>query len=65
MYLDSKMFDCWKIDKISQAKVGKRKDSYAALQILRGKDTDISAEAAEIQVIIYFSKPLLYSIIDR
>ncbi|KAM0954280.1 putative major facilitator, sugar transporter, major facilitator superfamily [Dioscorea sansibarensis] len=31
------------------AKVGKQKDSYAALQILRGKDTDISAEATEIQ----------------
>ncbi|CAJ1906744.1 unnamed protein product [Sphenostylis stenocarpa] len=33
-----------------QAKRGRRKDFETALQILRGKDTDISEEAAEIQI---------------
>lgn len=33
-----------------QAKVGRKEDFEVALQKLRGKYTDVSAEAAEIQV---------------
>lgn len=33
-----------------QAKTGREKEFEAALQRLRGKDADISLEAAEIQV---------------
>lgn len=34
-----------------QAKVGRKKEFQLALQTLRGKDTDVSREAAEIQVL--------------
>lgn len=33
-----------------QAKVGREKEFHVALQKLRGKDADITVEAAEIQV---------------
>ena len=39
-----------------QAKVGREKEFEASLQLLRGKDTDISQEAAHILVT---STPLL------
>lgn len=39
-----------KTTQLFQAKRGRQKDFVAALQILRGKDTDISEEAEEIQV---------------
>lgn len=39
-----------RVEKIMQAKVGKEKEFESALQKLRGKDFDISQEAAEIQV---------------
>lgn len=35
-----------------QAKRGQQKDFEAAMQILRGKDADISEEAKEVQVLI-------------
>lgn len=35
--------------KFVQAKIGKKKDSESALQCLRGKNADISAESAEIR----------------
>lgn len=35
-----------------QAKTGRHKDFEVALQKLRGKDADVSLEAAEIQVLI-------------
>jgi len=40
-----------------QAKRGRQKDFEAALQILRGKEADISEEAEEVQV-RYNSVPL-------
>jgi len=36
-----------------QAKVGRNKEFEAALQALRGKDCDVSAEAAEIRVLTF------------
>ena len=36
-----------------QAKIGREKEFEVALQKLRGKDADISEEAAEIQVRTY------------
>lgn len=47
-----------KTKQLLQAKRGRQKDFVAALQILRGKDTDISEEAQEIQV------PLLLLVLD-
>jgi len=41
-----------------QAKRGRRKDFEAALQILRGKDADISEEAEEVQVPIHLDKTM-------
>lgn len=40
-----------------QAKVGRKKEFEAALLKLRGKDADISREAAEIQVNFF---PIMY-----
>jgi len=48
-----------KTKQLLQAKRGRKKDFEAALQTLRGKDTDISEEAEEIQV------PLLLLVLDK
>lgn len=42
-----------------QAKTGNEKQFEAALQRLRGKDFDISEEAAEIQVLPFYHYTLL------
>ena len=42
-----------------QAKRGHKKDFVAALQILRGKDADISEEAEEIQVPILLNLDII------
>lgn len=47
-----------KAKQLLQAKRGRQKDFMSALQVLRGKDTDISEEAEEIQV------PLLLLVLD-
>lgn len=49
-HLHSDRFEFVKVEKPMQAKVGKEKEFESALQKLRGKDFDISQEAAEIQV---------------
>ena len=45
-----------------QAKIGREKDSESALQRLRGKNADISAESAEIRVrfLLYISLMYLF-----
>ena len=53
----SNIFSCWE-----QAKIGKETDFEASLRTLRGPDTDISVEEAEIKVqsLEFFSIGILW-----